>query len=98
MIKPEVSSAWEQTASEGFQPRDFVAFCEALVELTADPRDEGHRGATTTVETRFADSDMRPLPGEPRQTRTVVEHESKKYGSRLPKLLPDLRGQVRSVD
>jgi hypothetical protein len=97
MLEPEVASAWEQTASEGFQPRDLSVFVEALIELTADPRGEGHRGETTETITRYADH-VQPLPGEPRQKRTVVDHESKKYGSRLPKLLPDLRRQVRAVE
>jgi hypothetical protein len=77
MLEPEVASAWEQTASEGFQPRDLSVFVEALIELTADPRGEGHRGETTETITRYADH-VQPLPGEPRQKRTVVDHESKK--------------------
>jgi len=97
MLEPEVASAWEQTASEGFQPGDLVAFCDALIDLTVDPRGEGHRGETTETITRYADH-VQPLPGEPRQKRTVVEHASRKYGSRLPKLLPDLRGRARTVE
>jgi hypothetical protein len=69
-----------------------------VIEVMLDPGNDGYRGEPTIVETNFADSDMRPLPGEPRHTRTLVEAGNRKYPARLAELLPDLRGQDVRVE
>jgi hypothetical protein len=69
-----------------------------LIEVMLDPGNDGYRGEPTIVETNFAASDMRPVPGEPRHTRTVVEAGNRKYPARLAELLPDLRGQDVRVE
>jgi hypothetical protein len=61
-----------------------------------DPRAEGHRPETIEIINSYADASMRPA-GEPEQRRTVIEGGSRKYGSRLPGLLPDLRGHDRRL-
>jgi hypothetical protein len=69
-----------------------------LIEVMLDPGNDGYRGEPSVVETHFADSDMKPLPGEPKNTRTVVEGDNRKYPPRLAELLPDLRGKDVRVE
>jgi hypothetical protein len=103
MLEPEVASAWEAVSVAPETPRtgappDAGAFCEMLIEVCLDPGHDGYRGEPTIVETNFAASDMRPVPGEPRHTRTVVEAGNRKYPARLAELLPDLRGKDARVE
>jgi hypothetical protein len=103
MLDPEAASRWEEVSVAPETPRtgappDVGAFCELLIEVMLDPGNDGYRGELTIVETNFAASDMRPLPGEPRHTRTVVESGNRKYPTRLAELLPDLRGKDVRVE
>jgi hypothetical protein len=101
MLDPEAASAWETVSVAPETPRappDAGAFVEMLIEVMLDPGNDGYRGESTIIETNFAASDMRPLPGELRHTRTVVESSNRKYPARLAELLPDLRGQDVRVE
>jgi hypothetical protein len=103
MLDPEAASRWEEVSVAPETPRtgappDVGAFCELLIEVMLDPGNDGYRGETSVVETHFADSDMKPLPGEPRHTRTVVQGGNRKYPPRLAELLPDLRGKDARVE
>lgn len=103
MLDPDAASRWEEVSVAPETPRtgtppDVGAFCELLIEVMLDPGGDGYRAEPGIVETHFADSDMKPFPGEPRHTRTVVEGGNRKYPPRLAELLPDLRGKDVRVE
>jgi hypothetical protein len=103
MLDPEAASRWAEVSVAPETPRtgappDVGAFCEMLIEVMLDPGNAGYRAEAGVVETNFASSDMKPLPGEPRHTRTVVEGGNRKYPRRLAELLPDLRGKDARVE
>ncbi len=86
MLDAEVAARWDALEDpEGPQaPKDVGKFVELLVECIFDPYNQGYRGGTSTGIDAFG----RSYP---------VESGDKRFGRRLPNLLPDLRGQDARV-
>jgi hypothetical protein len=87
MLDAETAAAWDHVADPeegpgpGSRAKDIGAFVEMLVEIIFDPYHNGYRGETSTV----FDAESGPS--------IAVDAGDKRYGRRLPNLLPALQAQ-----